>query len=123
MSVSVDQTADAGTTKLDQGPAKRLGSVLVGIVVIALKVDAYAHLLSDGRVLVLVILGLTALSGLLRGRPLRMAVASGAFVGVAVDATSVWARIAVGFVAVAALIALCVALGNLLQWLDERALT
>jgi len=95
---------------------------VIGIAVLALKAGAYAHLLSDRRVFLLVVLGLIAVSGVLSGRPLRMAVASGALVGVAVGAPSAWAKVAVGVVAVAVLVALCVVLGSVLQWLDERTL-
>jgi hypothetical protein len=121
--VSTDQRVETGVTQLDRRPARRLGSLLIGIVLLALKADAYAHLLSDSRVLVLVLLGIAAVIALLHGRPLRMAIASGSIVGVAVDLPSVWLRIGVGASAVVALVGVSVAVGTLLQWHDQRAVS
>jgi hypothetical protein len=112
-------TAASPKSKPDSNPVARFGGLAIGVVLIALKLEAAGALLHDGRVYLLVVFGIFAVVGLVHGKPIRCAVSAGVVTAVAIDPSSVWVGVGIGVVAVAALVALAYAAGLVLRALDR----
>jgi hypothetical protein len=103
---------------VEGGRGVRIGSVIVGLVIIAAKTFLLRWLLDHGRIGVSVVVGLGALHALRRGRPLRASVSLGIVVAVA-TAHSFGAGVLIAIGAIATLIALSFVTGWVLNQFDR----
>ncbi len=80
--------------KPDSNPLTRIGGVIVGLVVLALKVEAIGHLFHDGRVYVFVVCGIGVVAALRRGRPLALVGLASVIVADALHPHPFWGTVA-----------------------------
>jgi len=109
-----------GTTDdaVEGGRSVRVGSVIVGLVIIAAKTFVLRWLLDHGRIGIGVVVGLGALHALRRGRPLHASVSLGIVVAVA-TAHSFGAGVLIAIASIATLVAVSFVIGFVLNQLER----
>jgi hypothetical protein len=103
---------------VEGGRSVRVGSVIVGLLIIAAKTFLFRWLLDHGRIGISVVVGLGALHALRRGRPLHASVSLGIVVAVA-TAHSFGAGVLIAIGAMAALTLLSFVTGWVLNQFER----
>jgi hypothetical protein len=104
---------------VEGGRSIRVGSVIVGLLIIAAKTFLLKWLFDHGRIGGSVILGLDAVNALRRGRPVRASVSFGIMTALLANPGSFGKGVEVAIGAIAALILVSYAIGWVLNQLER----
>jgi hypothetical protein len=105
--------------EVEGGRTRRVGSVILGLVIIAAKLFALRWLDHHGRVGISIVVGLAGLTFLRLGKPVRASVAFGIMAAVLSRPSSLGAGVEIAIAAIAALIVVSFAIGWVLNLLER----
>jgi hypothetical protein len=118
LSAESSKSDQLGSRSADSGAKRGLG-VVVGVVVLGFKTFAYGRFLTSPGVAIW-FLPLLAVLSLRRAKPITMSVSLALFVALLIHPHPLAAEAGLAVGSLVALVAVCVAIGLVLRWRDDR---